>query len=380
MRATAAIPALALIASAGLLVAGPLSPPAGPIAPTYKTLSEVEPRIAVNDANTPGSAFCAYRISQPGSYYLTGNIAGIAGKDVIIISADHVTLDLNGFTVSGGNRGILVSTAGTLHHIAVVNGHVKGCAAAGVAFLGTEGGLIREVCVDAVAGTGIIAGARGTVRGCAVNACTPGIDAGLGTLCVDCTAQGCPSASFQCISDCVFDRCMANYGSGAGFSGLNRNVIRDCAVDSAAGAGITVENDCLIERCRVGQCSDNAIVVTDGSTVRDCEVSRNVADGISAGSRCSILSNSVHDNALSVPTGTGIRITGDGGVVRDNRVMNNGNWGIYASGAANLIAGNFSRGHLTSNFTAFAGNDSGQALVAPGVGFVSSNPWANITH
>src|SRR6185295_5336210 len=34
---------------------GPLDPPAGPVAPTGKTLTEVQPRTAVNAANTPGT-------------------------------------------------------------------------------------------------------------------------------------------------------------------------------------------------------------------------------------------------------------------------------------------------------------------------------------
>ncbi len=37
-----------LIATTGLLIAGPLNPPSGPIASTGNTLTEVEPRIAIN--------------------------------------------------------------------------------------------------------------------------------------------------------------------------------------------------------------------------------------------------------------------------------------------------------------------------------------------
>ncbi len=35
--------------------AGDLNPPSGPVTPTMKTLTEVEPRIAINATNTPGS-------------------------------------------------------------------------------------------------------------------------------------------------------------------------------------------------------------------------------------------------------------------------------------------------------------------------------------
>src|SRR5437868_1893082 len=64
------------LAATGALVsvAGPLNPPAGPVAPSYKTLTEVEPRIAVNATNTPGNSAYSYRITQQGSYYLTGDV------------------------------------------------------------------------------------------------------------------------------------------------------------------------------------------------------------------------------------------------------------------------------------------------------------------
>src|SRR5436190_23335529 len=105
---------LALAASfaiAGALtfaIAGPVNPPAGPIAPTFKTLAEVEPRIAINATNTPGDASNLFKINQSGSYYLTGDIVVPTGKNGIRIAGVTATIDLNGFTISGaGNNGIL---------------------------------------------------------------------------------------------------------------------------------------------------------------------------------------------------------------------------------------------------------------------------------
>ena len=91
------------LALGGALVAlaGPLSPPGGPVASTGKTLTEVEPRIAVNATNTPGTATSLFKITQPGSYYLTGNITGVSGKNGIEIAASGVSLDLTGFDLSG---------------------------------------------------------------------------------------------------------------------------------------------------------------------------------------------------------------------------------------------------------------------------------------
>src|SRR5262245_32112399 len=94
---------LAAVMSATICIAkaGDLNPPLGPVAPTLKTLTDVEPRIAISAANTPGDADSVFRITQPGSYYLTGNVTGVAGRHGVEIAANSVTLDLNGFDLAG---------------------------------------------------------------------------------------------------------------------------------------------------------------------------------------------------------------------------------------------------------------------------------------
>src|SRR5438105_9353803 len=71
---------------------GSLTPPGAP-APTMKSLDQIEARKPL-----PGGT-AAITISQPGSYYLTGNLS-VASGDGITISVDKVALDLNGFTIS----------------------------------------------------------------------------------------------------------------------------------------------------------------------------------------------------------------------------------------------------------------------------------------
>jgi hypothetical protein len=105
---------------------GSLTPPGAP-APTMKSLAQIEPRIPVDAAHTPGDFSDLFVIAQPGSYYLTTNIVGVGSKYGIGISTSNVTLDLNGFALTGVTNsydGIVIY--GTCTNIAIRNGIVSG--------------------------------------------------------------------------------------------------------------------------------------------------------------------------------------------------------------------------------------------------------------
>jgi hypothetical protein len=88
-------------ALAALSKAGPLDPPSGPVASTGRTLDEVYNRIPAaggSDGRVPiPGGNSTFVIGQPGSYVLTGNIQ--APGTALVIAADDVTLDLNGYTL-----------------------------------------------------------------------------------------------------------------------------------------------------------------------------------------------------------------------------------------------------------------------------------------
>jgi hypothetical protein len=132
-----------LLLPVAALSQGSLTPPGAP-APTMKTLQQVEPRTDV--LTLPPGTFAQYVISTPGSYYLTTNILGIpsASKVGILIQANNVTLDLNGFALIGNGSlysGIWLTTpslVGGATNVAVFNGTVTGWYNAGVYTDGSE--------------------------------------------------------------------------------------------------------------------------------------------------------------------------------------------------------------------------------------------------
>src|ERR1035437_7172710 len=71
---------------------GSLTPPGAP-APTMKSLDQIDPRTPISSA--------PFIINSPGSYYLTTNLTAAASGYGITISANNVTVDLNGFTLQG---------------------------------------------------------------------------------------------------------------------------------------------------------------------------------------------------------------------------------------------------------------------------------------
>lgn len=118
-------------------------------------------------------------ISQPGSYRLSSNlIVPDAGTTAIQVTADDVTIDLNGFaiigpnictpnptrcTFSGGGIGIMAvhPTAASPANVRVMNGTVRGMGGHGIRMMG-DGTVVERVNSVSNGGPGIVVG-EGTV-------------------------------------------------------------------------------------------------------------------------------------------------------------------------------------------------------------------------
>lgn len=232
---------------AGVTAAGPLAPPVGPVAPTHKTLTEVEPRIPINATNTPGSPGVLYGISQPGSYYLTGNISA-AGITAIQALVPGVTIDLNGFAVTG--NGALHYGLITVARTKVRNGTLSGWGLSAVRC--GDDSIIEDLTIVGVTGSNsaVETGARSIVRSVNVQSGPIAIMVGNTSLVADCAASSVTFGVYGFTDDVTVERCRFNAANntGQGVSLGNRCVIRNCQL-TGFGSGIFVFDSCVIERC-----------------------------------------------------------------------------------------------------------------------------------
>jgi hypothetical protein len=65
----------------------------------------VDGQVLINQSTVTAAGGFPYRITQPGSYKLSGNLVVPGGAHAIVITADGVMFDLNGFSISGSGSG-----------------------------------------------------------------------------------------------------------------------------------------------------------------------------------------------------------------------------------------------------------------------------------
>ena len=105
------------------------------------------------------------------SYRLSGSLSVPAGKDGIDVSAANVTIDLNGFSISGLGASTAIginASLGSASRTTVENGIVTGFIAINSAGIYTNGGIVRNVQANANY-DGIITGSGSVISGNTAN-------------------------------------------------------------------------------------------------------------------------------------------------------------------------------------------------------------------
>ena len=367
-----AIPA-ALIAAAWLH-AGPLDPPPGPVAGSGKTTQEifnevaaVEPRRPISATTTPGDADSIYRITLPGSYYLTGNVSVTPGQSGIEIVANNVTIDLNGFTISpllaGSLDGIVEDTTNFSHfNIVIRNGTISGMGGNGIN-LGDNSSNHRIERVNATnnGAIGIRFGYNGVVESCQaysndssgivcfgsnslIHSCTAYDNGGSGIILTgagtitDCTSMNNVSVGFRTGPGATVGRCTARLNGFDGFDLGSSATIDACAAYDNGGDGIDASTNCTITNCTVAFSTDNGILAVGSGVISNCSAYANTADGIRVANDTLVRGNLCDSNGNS-GDGAGIHATGSDNRIEGNHCSDNDR-GIDIDAAGNFIIRN----------------------------------------
>lgn len=359
--------------------AGPLNPPAGAVAPSMKTLADVEPRTAINATNTPGDGTAVHVISTAGSYYLTGQVNCPAGKSAIRVTTQGVRIDLNGFTLSGAAGSLSGVTSGGLGapDCAVSNGLVKGFGGKGIdlgnALQARVSGVNVRSCVGGIAvGAGALVsdcvaagntgagfssmGGRSRFRGCVSTFNTDGF---LGDASFDafdgCTATGNSNDGFQ-TNNALLTGCVADDNEGNGFVGSYADRYSQCRAGYNEENGFAGANNAVYDGCTAVQNELVGMSVGSVATVRSCLVVSNTQQGIKTGDRCTVTGNQVRFNGAGALAG--IWCNGDQNFVESNQSTING-YGVFVSGTQNVVVRNTCGNNGVSNYVIPVGNRVG---------------------
>ena len=291
---------------------GPLTPPGAP-APTMKTLDQVEPRIplVIGATGVTTSTTALMRITQPGSYYLTGELQGTTGKLGIEIDASHVTVDLSGYRLigNGGTRGIRVLGDPDEHrHIVIRNGHLSGWSSTAVNVAQADFAFLEKLHCDSN-GNGVVAGDGSQIVDCVVtgNSGTGFFVQATSINAVDrpaiirsCVAHGNGSWGFRLGDGSVIENCIAQEnGSAANHDGIlvgDGSTVINCTAKGNNGSGIEVSNGCSVRGCSASENTGIGFLARSSANAQDCVAFDNGGSGFSFNSGSRAISCTAHAN------------------------------------------------------------------------------------
>ena len=301
---------------------GSLTPPAAP-APTMKSLDQISSTgIALNATNTPGDASNHFIISQPGSYYLTGNLA-VTETNAIRVAAPGVTIDLNGFQISSTNAtpGDGINIRPGSDHCTVKNGSITGFAlGVDTTTQSAKNCRFLDLAVSGCTNWGIRAGEGAVLESCRVHDCSgvsAAIGAGVASTLRDCTASHNTNVNvIQALSGSTLINCTASNNSG-GTSGIltgDTCALVNCAVSSnTVTNGFNIGNGCALNNCAAnGNTGTGGINTGESNVLTNCVArSNNVNNGILVGNGSSLFNCAASSNTGNLAISAGIA-TNDG--------------------------------------------------------------------
>lgn len=288
--------ALVLIYAASVLIghgalAGDLAPAGGAPAPSMKTLDEVEPRIPLTQETAPGDAQNVFRITEPGSYYLTENLVPGFGQNGIAVAASQVSIDGNGFAMATDtNAGSAVKIEGPFVGVSFRNANLRGWL--GFAIDLNQGGdhLVADVSILDVASDAIRIAAGSVITNVTMSEVgRDGIIAGSSCIISDCILDTLGRDGMVIGSGSVIRSCLVTNANWRGIVALRGSSVSLCQIDlGGTFGGIVTQPDCLIQHCQVTSTIGDGVVLGANTTIRSSLISEAGARGLFVTVGCSV--------------------------------------------------------------------------------------------
>ncbi|MFQ5424054.1 MAG: right-handed parallel beta-helix repeat-containing protein [Phycisphaerae bacterium] len=260
---------LSIIAAGAWFVrAGSLTPPPGPVAGTMVTLDDLMVAVTAiggggggGDTRTPITAL-PFTILAPGSYVVTMDLVSVGTPGITIVASD-VTIDLNGFEMTGlpagpGEDAIVLFPG--FDNVTVFNGSIHDWGGDGLDLAGGMGHRVYDVTVESCGENGVLLGSNSRLSDCIIR-----LNAGDGIAAVDnnrivntvATLNGVPGGPGLGLGDGIFlgginntlEGCVlaSNFDDGVG-SAFATNTAHDCTAETNGGSGffgVARLTDCL---------------------------------------------------------------------------------------------------------------------------------------
>ena len=275
-------------------------------------------------------------LAGPGHYYVTRDIVG-DGTGVFSITADGVTVDLNGFTLSdpsGDVISITGTTAGALNGVTIRNGRISG----GYAAIYASSQAARRIRVEGVVIEGT--GERGIlienadvaiVRECVISdTADSGIEVhrtsgSFSGKIVDNQVTG-ASRSGILLDGLSAGEVRGNQVLGCGAAGGSAvGILLDAPLGSGAGGNLVVEN--LVSDYLGVLYAIHITDEVDENLVRGNVVRGSAGDGFVVESTDSL----IVDNVSSANTRAGIWLGGGRNLLDLNQISGNGQYGLFCA-------------------------------------------------
>lgn len=346
-----------------------------------------------------------YVITQSGSYYLTDIInLSTTGGNGIVIDADNVTLDMNGFAIFGdGNNnvnngvtpgiggvsdpggsgsGILVS--GEHFNITIKDGYLNSWQDDGIEAPDVKNSIFQNLSLRYNGQNGMHVGDQNLIDNCvSFFNVKDGIFAGVGNNLINCRGGENEESGIQADSSSQFISCTAFENVGEGITAGVGSLVLGCVVSDNESIGINASTDCSILKCSAYDNNDDGIRADENSVVRHCIVSFNDGSGIQlTGQSGAVIECTAHENDLngihcSNITQADIKV--DGNSITDNDVA-----GLKMDAGGGLVIRNTAAGNAT-HYTLHVNTNHGPLVDVTGEGDISSvnnadHPMANFSY